>query len=82
MCVCIQGRIHWYTSMVGKKGTLRALRQRLQSVGVTAVRTTELTQGRTSRWVLAWSFSARPTADSTPLPRPGPLPSAALPPVR
>lgn len=37
-----------YTSMVGKKSTLKALRHRLLSAGVNAVRTTEFFQVRAS----------------------------------
>jgi hypothetical protein len=37
--------------------------------GVTALRTTELVQGKTSRWAIAWSFAASPNTASMPLPR-------------
>jgi 23S rRNA (adenine1618-N6)-methyltransferase len=36
--------VHWYTSMVGKKGTVKAVRTMLYSRGVKVVRTTELCQ--------------------------------------
>ncbi|KAK9805663.1 hypothetical protein WJX72_010774 [[Myrmecia] bisecta] len=62
-------RVHWYTSMVGKKATLKALRKLLHSCHVTALRTTEFFQGRTSRWALAWSFAVDPNLASKPLPR-------------
>eukprot|EP00803_Ostreobium_quekettii_P002088 evm.model.scf_565.7 EVM.evm.TU.scf_565.7 scf_565:35419-42558(+) len=62
--------IHWYTSMVGKKSTLKAVRHRLLSAGVKAVRTTEFFQGKTSRWAIAWSFAASPDTNSLPLPAP------------
>lgn len=35
--------------------------------GVTALRTTELVQGRTSRWAIAWSWAACPSTASLPL---------------
>jgi hypothetical protein len=34
----------------------QAVRKELHSRGVTALRTTELAQGKTSRWALAWSW--------------------------
>jgi 23S rRNA (adenine1618-N6)-methyltransferase len=39
-------RIHWYTSMLGKKTTMKQLRKELHGLGVTALRTTELVQVR------------------------------------
>jgi hypothetical protein len=36
---------------------------------VTGLRTTELVQGRTSRWAIAWSFAAPAAAAALPLPR-------------
>lgn len=33
-------------------------------------------QGRTSRWAIAWSFSADPQSESIPMPRYSPLQSA------
>lgn len=60
----------WYTTMVGKKATLRRAREALHAAAVPAVRTTEFVQGRTSRWGLAWSFAAGPGSAAQPLPRP------------
>lgn len=40
----LRGRVHWYTSMVGKKSTLKALRSQLHGLGVSALRTTEFAQ--------------------------------------
>ena len=63
------GLCHWFSSMLGKKTTFRALRQRLHATaGVTAVRSTHLAQGRTHRWALAWSFVVDARAASAPLP--------------
>lgn len=40
----LQRRIHWYTTMVGKKATLKELRPLLHRHRVTALRTTEFVQ--------------------------------------
>ncbi len=40
----LQGQIHWYTTMVGKKGTMKALRTLLYRLGVRVLRTTEFVQ--------------------------------------
>ncbi|XP_010472086.1 PREDICTED: methyltransferase-like protein 16 isoform X2 [Camelina sativa] len=56
----LRQRFRWYTSMLGKKATLKLLISKLWEVGVTVVKTTEFAQGHTSRWGLAWSFM--PTA--------------------
>jgi len=44
----LQGRVHWYSSMVGKKATLKQLRRMLHESKVTALRTTELVQVNTA----------------------------------
>ncbi|KAJ2263042.1 hypothetical protein GGI01_001085, partial [Coemansia sp. RSA 376] len=49
-------RIKWYTTMVGKKNTLALLKTKLRGAGAKQVRDGVLIQGRTTRWVLAWSF--------------------------
>lgn len=54
--------ISWFTTMVGRKATLKGLTARLWALGAAAVRTTEFVQGRTSRWGLAWSFASPPKA--------------------
>ncbi|KAK9835677.1 hypothetical protein WJX74_005744 [Apatococcus lobatus] len=66
----LQGRIHWYTTMLGRKASLKRLRTRLHACGVSALRTTEFIQGRTTRWGLAWSFAVRPDTAQQALPRP------------
>ncbi len=48
----------WFTTMVGKKETLKRVRAMLNALGVPGVRSTQFTQGRTQRWGLAWSFKA------------------------
>ena len=42
--VRLGARVHWYSTMVGKKTTLKALRKELHSRHVTAIRTTEFAQ--------------------------------------
>jgi 23S rRNA (adenine1618-N6)-methyltransferase len=81
--------VHWYTTMVGKKATLKAMRAMLTARGARTVRTAEFAQGRTARWGLAWSLArgaAAAAAAGAPLPRPaapGDTPAAAaLAPVR
>ena len=61
--------VHWYTTMLGKKSSLKQLRAFLQSrPEVAAVRSTEFALGRTHRWGLAWTFSsAARGSDRTPL---------------
>lgn len=54
--VTLKQSFRWYTSMVGKKSSLKSLMSKLREVGVTIVKTTEFVQGQTSRWGLAWSF--------------------------
>ncbi|KAJ1813488.1 hypothetical protein LPJ75_003168, partial [Coemansia sp. RSA 2598] len=49
-------RIAWYTTMVGKKRTLGTLKAKLATLGAKQIREGTLVQGRTSRWVVAWSF--------------------------
>ena len=61
---------HWFTTMLGKKSSFRQLRKRLNAMSdVSAVRSGELAQGRTHRWVLAWSFQVpRTCAEQALLP--------------
>jgi len=55
----LKDRVHWFTTMVGKKVTFKALKKWLHAeASVHVVRTTEFSQGQTSRWGVAWSFLA------------------------
>ncbi|KAJ1730161.1 hypothetical protein LPJ61_003169 [Coemansia biformis] len=49
-------RIRWYTTMTGKKATLAALAARVRAAQAKRIREGRLVQGKTTRWVLAWSF--------------------------
>ena len=50
-------RVYWYTTMCGKKETMRKLRRLLDMAKVPAIRTAQFLQGKTVRWGVAWSFS-------------------------
>lgn len=63
-----RGTVHWYTSLVGRKDSLKKVRTQLYGMGVTALRTTEFFQGRTSRWAVAWSWDVPASLASVPLP--------------
>jgi 23S rRNA (adenine1618-N6)-methyltransferase len=70
--VALKRRVHWFTTMCGKKETLKHLRLALanRDAGVTAVRTVTFHQGKTARWGIAWSFSkAAGKTNGTPLRR-------------
>jgi len=58
--------VEWFTVMCGKKSTWKHWRRRMQQGGAGGLedaplhlRTATLTQGRQSRWVLAWSWMER-----------------------
>jgi 23S rRNA A1618 N6-methylase RlmF len=53
----LQNRVLWFTSMVGRKASLRKLLALLREHQVQNTRTTEFFQGRTKRWGIAWTFS-------------------------
>lgn len=65
----ISHRIVWFTTMVGKKSTLKMARKLIHDFGQTVVRTTEFIQGKTSRWAIAWSFLAPNQVSQKPLVR-------------
>ncbi|GJD12905.1 Methyltransferase-like protein 16 [Galdieria sulphuraria] len=50
--------IRWFTSLVGRKKDLGILQRYIQQNITTEVRRTCLKQGRTSRWIIAWSFKS------------------------
>jgi len=46
----------WWTSMLGRKASIKPIRALLKTMRVPLVRVCELVQGRTTRWVICWSF--------------------------
>jgi len=62
-------QVHWYTSMVGKKSTLKEVRRLLHDRSVPVIRSTQFFQGETSRWAVAWSYAADPKTSAVPLER-------------
>ncbi|KAJ6802330.1 methyltransferase-like protein 16-like protein isoform X1 [Iris pallida] len=54
--VTLKHSFRWFTSMVGKKSSLKFLISKVWEFGVSIIKTTEFVQGRTARWGLAWSF--------------------------
>lgn len=56
--VCLRDRIKIYTTMIGRKSSLKPLLQRLQRLGDDIkFMVSPLNQGKTKRWMLAWTFS-------------------------
>ncbi len=52
-------RIQWYTTMCGRKETLKAVQQILRSTpNVAVTRHTTFIQGKQSRWGVAWTFDS------------------------
>lgn len=64
----LRERVHWYTTMCGKKRTLRKILHLLEVARVPTIRTTRFLQGRTTRWGIAWSFSSQPRLQELALP--------------
>jgi hypothetical protein len=50
------GRIQWFTSLVGRKKSLKPLSQLFRDLGI-SFRVTTFYQGKTTRWAVAWTFS-------------------------
>ncbi|KAJ2551150.1 ATP-dependent DNA/RNA helicase [Coemansia sp. RSA 1878] len=48
--------IKWYSTLVGKKSTLAGLKTRIRQTPNVHIREGTLVQGKTTRWVVAWSF--------------------------
>ncbi|PRP85949.1 methyltransferase-like protein 16 [Planoprotostelium fungivorum] len=55
-----KGQVTWYTAMIGRKIDLTVLERKLRQCGVPHVKTSELSQGKTTRWAIAWSFTVPP----------------------
>jgi 23S rRNA (adenine1618-N6)-methyltransferase len=52
----LKSAIRWYTSMLGKRSSLKTLRSYLHEKAIDNHVATEFIQGRTHRWGIAWSF--------------------------
>lgn len=52
----LKKKVTWYTSMIGLKKTIRPLVRQLNDAGVDNYVVTHFSQGKTSRWAIAWSF--------------------------
>jgi len=51
--------VRWYTSMLGKKSSLKTLNRYLTELKIPFVTHTVFQQGKTTRWGIAWSFFRR-----------------------
>lgn len=52
----LKEKIHWYTSLIGRKVNLKKIKQYLQAQNIKNIRETAFYQGNTTRWGIAWSF--------------------------
>ena len=51
--------IHLYTSLLGRKRSLRVILRKLRELKIPSVGSTVLYQGKTCRWCVCWSFDHR-----------------------
>jgi methyltransferase len=58
----LKTKIKWYTSLIGKKSSLKVITSLLKAKKIPVIASTEMVQGRTHRWGIAWSFDV--TLDS------------------
>ncbi|RCN34428.1 hypothetical protein ANCCAN_19733 [Ancylostoma caninum] len=54
--VLLQTQVSIYTTMLGKKSSITTLSRRLSRIDGVRFTVSTLSQGRTQRWVLAWTF--------------------------
>eukprot|EP00667_Euglena_gracilis_P012385 EG_transcript_12716 len=52
----LRERVVWYSAMLGCKRSLSILRRRLESEKDISLRCTTIAHGRTTRWLLGWTF--------------------------
>lgn len=57
-------RVRWYTSMFGKKASVKSTLKLIREAGFTNIATTQFLQGRTTRWGIAWCSEPRRPADA------------------
>ena len=55
----LRENIHLYTSLLGRKRSLRAVLRKLRELKIPSVGSTVLYQGKTCRWCVCWSFDPR-----------------------
>ncbi|GAB5356233.1 hypothetical protein AAMO2058_000273400 [Amorphochlora amoebiformis] len=60
----LRTRIRWYTSMLGKKNSVKSILRLLRENGVRNVVTTEFLQGHTTRWAIGWCFDEEKPEES------------------
>jgi 23S rRNA A1618 N6-methylase RlmF len=49
-------QVTWYTSMLGKKASLKPLLEKAREAGAVQILHTPFLQGRQGRWCICWSF--------------------------
>lgn len=52
----LRDRVLWYSSMVGRKTSVKSILATLRERKITNVKTTKFVHGRTTRWGIAWTF--------------------------
>ncbi len=58
--VVLKERCQWYSSMLGKLGSVGEIVDKLKGAGVNNWAVTEFVQGgKTRRWAVAWSYGSR-----------------------
>lgn len=72
------GAVRLFTTLCGRKETLRAALAQLRALRAPMIRTQTFLQGRVSRWGLAWSWSEAAPPRAPPRPQPRPLARAAM----
>lgn len=55
----LRDSIHLYTSLLGRKRSLRTILKKLRELVIPSVGSTVLYQGKTCRWCVCWSFDER-----------------------
>ncbi|XP_065893555.1 RNA N6-adenosine-methyltransferase mettl16-like isoform X2 [Dysidea avara] len=53
----LRSKIRWYTSMLGKKSSVKELCNLIKHHQIPVLTTTEFVQGNVHRWGIAWSFN-------------------------